>query len=245
MYFYLYQITNRVNGKIYVGVHKTKNLDDSYMGSGVAIKSAIQKYGIDNFEKVILETFDDADSMYLKESEIVNDEFLSRGDVYNVRRGGHGGFDHINKDPDLTEKRLLAFRNSPNMTNCGGTKHWTEDSRVKVITQAALNNELGLTRGWHHTDEFKSNQSKKMAGEKNSQYGTIWCVEYDASNLTHRKKFKIGFIPEGWVTTKEWAESRKDKSKSSYGRRWYNDGVRNFYLLPEDIPPNLTRGRLM
>ncbi len=98
MHYYLYEITNQVNGKIYVGVHKTKSLDDGYMGSGKVIRSAIEKYGIENFTKVILETFDDSTAMYAREREVVTDEFLSREDVYNLRCGGFGGFDHINKN---------------------------------------------------------------------------------------------------------------------------------------------------
>lgn len=41
MHFYLYQITNLINGKIYVGVHKTKSLDDGYMGSGKVIQRTV------------------------------------------------------------------------------------------------------------------------------------------------------------------------------------------------------------
>ena len=115
MFYYLYQITNNVNGKIYVGVHKTKNLDDGYMGSGKVIKSAIKKHGLENFTKVILETFENAEAMYAREKEVVNDEFLLREDVYNLRRGGYGGFDHINKmlshDDRVKLGRLGGFCN--------------------------------------------------------------------------------------------------------------------------------------
>jgi hypothetical protein len=96
MHYYLYEVKNRVNGKIYVGVHKTDSLEDSYMGSGKVILQAIEKHGLENFEKTILEFFDDADSMFRRESEVVDDAFLARDDVYNLRRGGIGGFDWIN-----------------------------------------------------------------------------------------------------------------------------------------------------
>ena len=94
MFYYLYQITNLVNAKIYVGVHKTRNMNDGYMGSGKVILRAMKKHGTNNFEKVILETFADAKSMYAREKEVVNESFLSRKDVYNLRRGGTGGFDY-------------------------------------------------------------------------------------------------------------------------------------------------------
>ncbi len=55
MFYYIYQITNMVNAKIYVGVHKTSNLNDGYMGSGKIIRSAMEKHGISNFSKDILE----------------------------------------------------------------------------------------------------------------------------------------------------------------------------------------------
>jgi group I intron endonuclease len=133
MFYYLYQITNLVNNKIYVGIHKTKNLNDGYMGSGKVIKSAIEKYGIGNFKKDILETFEDDEAMYAREKEFVNAEFLLREDVYNLRRGGFGGFDYINESgipkmlgknhsnetkDRLSEKMIERYKNgtAPQMT---------------------------------------------------------------------------------------------------------------------------------
>jgi len=56
MFYTIYKITNKINGKIYIGKHQTLNLD-----------RAIQKYGVENFSKDILFIFDNADEMNSKE----------------------------------------------------------------------------------------------------------------------------------------------------------------------------------
>lgn len=94
---YLYQITNLVNGKIYIGVHQTKCIVDRYMGSGTVLKEAFKKYGRKNFEKTILEFFGTTAEMYAREAEIVDEEFIKRDDTYNIKIGGKGGFPaHVN-----------------------------------------------------------------------------------------------------------------------------------------------------
>ena len=47
---FIYLTTNLINGKQYIGSHDG-TIDDGYLGSGIAIKLAIKKYGKKKFQK--------------------------------------------------------------------------------------------------------------------------------------------------------------------------------------------------
>lgn len=88
MYYTVYKITNLVNQKYYIGQHITKNLYDSYMGSGIAISSAIKKYGVSSFKKDILYVFDNFTDMNNKEIELINSSVIKDSQSYNIILGG-------------------------------------------------------------------------------------------------------------------------------------------------------------
>lgn len=103
MNYIVYKTTNLINGKIYVGVHRTNpDIFDGYIGCGVSKKDqkkktkgfpkAVQKYGYANFKRETLFIFPDTEEgkklAYKKESEIVNIDFIKRIDTYNLSVGG-------------------------------------------------------------------------------------------------------------------------------------------------------------
>lgn len=107
MKYIVYQTLNKVNNKIYIGVHKCKDPDvfDGYIGCGVVITSpssymkpctpfqyAVKKYGTSNFVRTTLRIFDNEEDAYNLEKEIVTKEFINRIDTYNVQLGGYGGW---------------------------------------------------------------------------------------------------------------------------------------------------------
>ena len=70
MNHYVYKITNLINSKKYIGKRSCKcPIEvDEYMGSGVLMKKALKKYGVDNFSKTILKICDNEEEAFKWES---------------------------------------------------------------------------------------------------------------------------------------------------------------------------------
>lgn len=96
-HFLIYKITNLINGRYYIGRHATTNINDNYMGSGVAIKNAIYKHGVENFKKEIIATTDNAESLWELEGEIVNESVVKDPKSYNMAYGGQSYLNGLKK----------------------------------------------------------------------------------------------------------------------------------------------------
>ena len=87
---YIYKITNKINNKIYIGKSsKIPKKSESYFGSGILIKKAINQYGISNFEKEILEdNIQDINSLNQKEIYWIRSyNSIDRNIGYNLCEG--------------------------------------------------------------------------------------------------------------------------------------------------------------
>lgn len=193
MFYTIYKVTNKLNGKYYIGKHQTKDLQDGYMGSGKLIKSAIKKYGTENFTKEILHVFDTEEEMNAKEAELV----VVSEETYNLCEGGKGGWGYLNQtfwsDPiKQTERAKKANINKkvPYEESSRRLKlAWSRGNRKHLIPSFA---------GQKHTQETKQKLSVahkgKHLGSKNSQYGTCWIT-----NGTENKKIKKDDL-DNWIS---------------------------------------------
>lgn len=206
MYYIIYKITNQIDGKIYVGSHKTKNLNDDYMGSGKYLKHAQKKYGIANFIKEVLFVYDNPEQMYAKEMEIVNEDFLITKNTYNLKKGGFGGWDFINDRGFIRNKSHFDYGNKQSII--GGNKTFIEKKGIHSLENKKKAKEIqknkypnGTFYNKYHTVETKQNIGKKnsttQTGERNSQFGTRWI--YSNELKLSKKISKNEILPDGWT----------------------------------------------
>jgi group I intron endonuclease len=196
MFYLIYKITNKLDGKIYIGSHKTKNIDDGYMGSGKYLNRAYQKYGIENFTKEILFVFDNANEMYAKEAELVNEEFLAEANTYNLKRGGMGGFDFINENKlNLANqiKATLAAQKA-NKGRPGRPMSEEHKRRLAEINKIRPGPFLGRTHSIETIQKMQKSRKGTGIGKTNSQYGTFW-ITNGINNLKIKKDTRI---PDGY-----------------------------------------------
>ena len=102
---YIYKTTNIINGKVYVGKSE-KDYNDNYYGSGILLKKAIKKYGINNFTIEVLEICHNIDDLNNREKFWIL-EYSNHS--YNIAEGGTGGDtlkNHPNRDSIIKRRNL-------------------------------------------------------------------------------------------------------------------------------------------
>ncbi len=219
MYYTLYKTTNKINGMIYIGVHKTSDLDDGYMGSGKYLKRAINKYGVENFTKEILEIFENSEEMFDRESVIVDEDFVKDNNTYNLKVGGFGGWDFNNDKYDvMVDRNIKASKMGVRkLKELYSDKESTWYYMLREKSSKSAQNQidkgedgfaksaLGSNKtfsGKHHTEESITQmkethkKNKHAQGIKNSQYGSMWIYSLE---LKENKKVPKGDIPFGWL----------------------------------------------
>ena len=200
--YYIYKITNLVNGKTYIGQHKYKKLNDNYMGSGKILKQAQVKYGIEHFKKDIL-VFNivKKDFINLLEKEYIK-FYRSIGKAeYNITDGGEGGNGGVkghvpwNKGRHHSEKAKKKISEAMRgERNPQYGKHHSEETKEKI--SESLKGHNACNKGKRHLNETKKKISRSMRGkhigENNPSYGKHWYTNGKINILSKE-------CPEGFV----------------------------------------------
>lgn len=155
---FVYMWINKLNGKKYVGLHKGSLLD-GYIGSGVVFRKAIEKYGIENFERIILhEEHKNEKTLYQKEFDIINElNAVFSAEYYNC----------TNYDPKFVkftvgEKvRLVSLETRQKMSAIAKNRPAASEETRRKMSE---------TRKGKRFIKKNYNQS----GENNPQYGKKW-----------------------------------------------------------------------
>lgn len=162
---YIYKTTCESTGRYYVGMHSTDDLDDGYMGSGKRLRYSINKHGADKHSKEILEFCENREELKRREAELVDEAALRDEMCMNLKLGGEGGWDRVNKsitqerrsylgklggfaNPSDVKERIKygrnigtkngSFKNYPCINGFLGKRH-SEESKKKISTNHADN----------------------------------------------------------------------------------------------------------
>lgn len=253
---YVYEIINNINGKRYIGKRSCncEIEDDKYMGSGVLIKKAIDKYGIENFSKKIIKTFDTEEESFEFERKLISElNACERQDFYNIHEGGNGG--NVRKGMSEEQKQeynkkisiATSGKNNPMYGKFGeahphyGKKH-SEEAKKKIgnvhagksvseeVKRKISKALIGTTLSSETRAKISQSLKGKMTKENNPMYGKVG----ELSPLYGRKRSereiqKIKENRKGLCTGKDNPASRKIKVILHNDKEMVFDTVKDAY----------------
>lgn len=185
----IYKTINLISNKIYVG--KDSKNDPDYLGSGLLLKRAIKKHGIENFKKEIIEYCNSTEELNVREIYWI--KYFNSTDKkigYNIARGGSGG-DTISTNPNN-----LKIREKQSSAMLGRTfteEHKKNISKAKkgkpvhpaILTESSRLKMSLAKKGKPLSEEHKKKLSIARQGRKPS-LGKKWSEE---AKLKHKERF--------------------------------------------------------
>ena len=178
IYGYIYIIVNKINGKTYIGQRKTTKdyNSDKYMGSGKYLKCAQNKYGIENFEKFLIQYCKDQNELDKQEIFWIAEYRKRCKAEYNICAGGKGGCakgkKHYNYGKCLSEETKRKISEAKKGKKLGPYskervekaaaahrgKKVSEDGRKRI--SEAHKGQLAWNKGKHLSEEHKRKLSE-------------------------------------------------------------------------------------
>ena len=195
-YHYIYRIT-RDDGRYYIGMHSTDDLEDGYFGSGKLITRSIKKHGIERHRKEILEFLPDRAALKQREKQLLSEDVRTDKACMNIAPGGGGGFND--------EAHMLKFVKAGGSVS-GKKNHLilhTPEIRklaAKTLKSKIANGQLNWSGKMHSAEsklKIAASMKNKQDGEKNSQFGTCW-VTKDSKPMKIKKEQLAEYLANGY-----------------------------------------------
>jgi hypothetical protein len=171
----VYQIT-RDDGKFYIGMHSTDNLEDGYFGSGQALWHSIRKHGKEKHRFEILKTFQTRKEACEYERLLVDENMVADRNSLNLRLGGSYVYRKPDKEEASANKSMAirAFYASPESEAARAKisaahkdrKHTTE-ARKNMGTAAA--NRIVKQKETGQWESIQEKNAKAHRGKKQSE----------------------------------------------------------------------------
>ncbi len=179
--FVIYKTTNLINGMFYIGKDSYNNV--KYLGSGIYLNRAINKYGKENFKKEILEECTSTKKLNEREKYWIKKLNAQNKKIgYNIASGGDGqsiGWfdDHPNKERLRKEKSIV-------MKSIVTFKSRKENSERR---KKYFENPFNRKRASKSVTEMWKNPIRKLKARtrfsgKNSSTWLGYCYVYNAQN---------------------------------------------------------------
>lgn len=195
MYGYVYLITNLINGKKYIGLHRVENdkIDPNYFGSGKLLKQAIEKYGKDEFSKEILHWHETPEELINAEiEEIIERNAINNQEYYNliatktpILFGENNGFyskthsdeikeyfSHIRKGKERSKEGIRKVKEFYESEEGEKLKRSFSEKRSGVpLSEETKEKIRKANKGKKRSEEFKERMSKLHRGiEKTEEH---------------------------------------------------------------------------
>lgn len=115
---FIYLWTNNINNKKYIGSHKG-TITDGYIGSGKLFKKAINKYGLNNFSREILEyVYDENELLIIEQKYLTLYNCAESDEYYNISSNAYGFDSNLGKK--ASDPNNPNSINNPNHPKFGG-----------------------------------------------------------------------------------------------------------------------------
>lgn len=252
--FYIYEIKNNINNKTYIGQRlcpKNKTLEtDKYMGSGTYLSKAKNKYGVENFTKMIIAVCETKEYINILEKIFIK-LYREQGKAeYNIADGGMGGFlgDEVS---NLMKKSWKENYNERiKIFNSEEYKEKVHEGLVKAHKDGKFDNvftdDVRLKKSISAKKSWEKNGDKFREQRKTEKYKKSVSEAKKGIPVPEERKLKISEsvkkLHNDSEYRKRFLENCKKNSEKLKGRICVTIDGKHKRLFEKDIPENAIRG---